>query len=399
MTLKQMLVEMLNRKASDLHIRVGIRPNLRVNGTLEQIATEPITIDDMDQIVTQILNEKQRERFYRKNEMDLALSVAKLGRFRINLFRQRGTGGIAIRAVNTKVPSFEELNLPPLIKDLSKERRGLVVLTGTTGSGKSTSLAAVLEEMNATAPLNILTVEDPIEYIYRDKKAIISQREVGGDTESFSSALRHAFRQDPDVILIGEVRDLETMSIALTAADTGHLVLTSLHTLNVVETITRIISFFPPHQHQQIRLLLGGTLKAIVCQRLLARSDMPGRVPALEIMVNSGAVRECIMDPTKTVDIPELMEGGNTQYGMQTFDQSIMKLHKAGMISFEEAMANASNPDDLDLRLKGITGASDRWADDSGGGDSGGSEPEGFAGLSDPTNRSKKELPGGFNKY
>jgi len=387
MTLKQMLVEMLNRKSSDLHVRVGIRPHLRVNGVLEQIATDPITIDQMDQIVSQILNEKQRERFYRKNEMDLALSVAKLGRFRINLFRQRGTAGIAIRAVNTVVPSFDELNLPPIIKDMASERRGLIIITGTTGSGKSTTLAAILEEMNSSSPLNILTVEDPIEYIYRDKKAIIAQREVGGDTDTFASALRHAFRQDPDVILIGEVRDLETMSIALTAADTGHLVLTSLHTLNVVETITRIISFFPPHQHQQIRLLLGGTLKAIVCQRLLTRHDMPGRIPALEIMVNSGAVRECIMDPTKTVDIPELMESGGTQYGMQTFDQSIMKAYKSGKISFEEAMANATNPDDLDLRVKGITGAADRWGEEEKDGSSG------------PDRSIGSENSGGFSKY
>ncbi len=395
MTLKQMLVEMLNRKASDLHIRVGIRPNLRVNGVLEQIATDPMTIEQMDQILGQILNEKQRERFNRKNEMDLALSVAKLGRFRINIFRQRGTSGIAIRAVNTKVPSFDELNLPPLIRQLSAERRGLIIVTGTTGSGKSTTLAAIIEEINANAPMNILTVEDPIEYIYRDKKAIISQREVGGDTESFASALRHAFRQDPDIILIGEVRDLETMSIALTAADTGHLVLTTLHTLNVVETITRIISFFPPHQHQQIRLLLAGTLKAVVCQRLLRRSDMPGRVPALEIMVNSGAIRDCIVDSDKTVDIPELMESGSVQYGMQTFDQAIMKLHKQGMISFEEAMANASNPDDLDLRLKGITGAAERWQDES-------NQSADSAAVSDqrrPLSDKERELPGGFSKF
>lgn len=365
MNLKQMLVEMLDRKASDLHIRVGVRPHLRVNGKLEQIATDPMTIDRMEQIVSQILNEKQRERFFRKNEMDLALSVAKLGRFRINLFRQRGTSGIAIRAVSTTVPSFKELNLPDTIQQLAKTRRGLVVITGTTGSGKSTTLAALIEQLNSTRQDNILTVEDPIEYIYRDKKSIISQREVGGDTETFASALRHAFRQDPDVILIGEVRDLETMSIALTAADTGHLVLTTLHTLNVVETVTRIISFFPPHQHQQIRLLLAGTLKAIVCQRLLARCDMPGRVPALEIMVNSGAIKECIMDQDKTIDIIELMEQGGVQYGMQTFDQGIMKLYKQGMISFEEAMENASNPDDFDLRIKGITGSSERWQDES----------------------------------
>jgi len=356
---------------------------------LEQIATNPITIEEMDQIVAQVLNEKQRERFFRKNEMDLALSVAKLGRFRINLFRQRGTAGIAIRHVNTQVPGFDQLNLPPIAKKLSNERRGLIIVTGTTGSGKSTTLASIIEEINATAPLNILTVEDPIEYIYRDKKAIISQREVGGDTESFASALRHAFRQDPDAILIGEVRDLETMSIALTAADTGHLVMTTLHTLNVVETITRIISFFPPHQHQQIRLLLAGTLKAILCQRLLSRADMPGRVPAVEIMVNQGAIKECIMDPNKAVDIPDYLESGHVQYGMQTFDQSIMKLYKQGMISFEEAMANATNPDDLDLRMKGITGAADRWAD---GDRKVETEPS-------ETKSKSTELPSGFSKF
>ena len=389
MNLKQMLVEMLNRKASDLHVRVGIRPHLRVNGILEQIATNPITIEEMDQIVSQVLNEKQRERFFRKNEMDLALSVAKLGRFRINLFRQRGTGGIAIRHVNTQVPGFDQLNLPPIAKKLASERRGLIIVTGTTGSGKSTTLASIIEEINATAPLNVLTVEDPIEYIYRDKKAIISQREVGGDTESFASALRHAFRQDPDAILIGEVRDLETMSIALTAADTGHLVMTTLHTLNVVETITRIISFFPPHQHQQIRLLLAGTLKAILCQRLLTRADMPGRVPAVEIMVNQGAIKECIMDPNKAVDIPEYLESGHVQYGMQTFDQSIMRLYKQGMISFEEAMANATNPDDLDLRMKGITGAADRW----GEADRKQEAPQ------EEHKPKSNELPSGFSKY
>ncbi len=364
MTLKQMLVDMLNRKASDLHIRVGIRPHLRVNGRLEQIATDPVTIDLMDQVVSQVLNEKQRERFNRKNEMDLALSVAKLGRFRINLFRQRGTTGIAIRAVNTSVPSFEELHLPDSVKKIALLHRGLVIITGTTGSGKSTTLATLIEEMNANRTDNILTIEDPIEYIYRDKKSIISQREVGGDTETFAAALRHAFRQDPDVILIGEVRDIETMSIALTAADTGHLVLTTLHTMNVIETITRIISFFPPHQHQQIRLLLAGTLKGIVCQRLLTRADMPGRVPALEIMFDSGAVKECIIDPDKTAGIMDLMEAGGVQYGMQTFDQSIMQLHKQGLISFEEAMAHATNPDDFDLRLRGITGSADRWKEE-----------------------------------
>ncbi len=391
MNLKQMLVEMLNRKSSDLHIRVGIRPHLRVNGRLEQIQTDPVTIDQMDQMVSQILNEKQRERFQRKNEMDLALSVAKLGRFRINLFRQRGTSGIAIRAVNTQVPSFESLMLPEVIKKLAYERRGLIVITGTTGSGKSTTLASMIEEMNANRSDNIVTVEDPIEYIYRDKKSIIAQREVGGDTETFASALRHAFRQDPDTILIGEVRDLETMSIALTAADTGHLVLTTLHTMNVVETLTRIISFFPPHQHDQIRLLLAGTLKAVVCQRLLARADGGGRVPALEIMIATAAIRDCILDPEKIHNIPELVEQGGVQYGMQTFDQSIMKLHKQGLISFEEAMNNASNPDDFDLRLKGIVSTSDRWGQDD---DSSSSEEQSSPSASNDFGSSE-----GFQKF
>lgn len=383
MNLKQMLVEMLNRKASDLHLRVGVRPHLRVNGELEQIAIEPLTIEVMEQIVNQMLNEKQRERFFRKNEMDMALSVAKLGRFRINLYRQRGTIGIAIRSVNVSVPTFEELSLPDVVRSLAETRRGLVVITGTTGSGKSTTLATMIEEINANRTANILTVEDPIEYIYRDHKSIISQREVGGDTDTFSSALRHAFRQDPDIILIGEIRDLETMSIALTAADTGHLVLTTLHTMDALETISRIISFFPPHQHQQIRLLLGGTLKAIVCQRLISRSDKSGRVPAVEVLVNTAAIRESIMDPEKWTEINELIEQGAVQYGMQTFDQSIMKLYKHGMISFEEAMINASNSDDFDLRVKGITSSSDRWDDD----------------IKSADNAKSSDLPEGFNKY
>lgn len=361
MNLKQMLTEMLKRKSSDLHLRVGIRPYLRTNGNLEEIATEPMSVEAMDTVMSQILNEEQRKKFQKRNELDLALSVAKLGRFRINIFRQRGTIGMALRAVNTKVPTFDELHLPEAIRKMANEQRGLIVITGTTGSGKSTTLAAIIEEMNNTRCDNIMTIEDPIEYIFRDKKSIIAQREVGGDTENFATALRHAFRQDPDIILIGEIRDLETMSIALTAADTGHLVMTTLHTLNTMETISRIISFFPPHQHQQIRLLLGGTLRAIVCQRLLARHDMPGRVPALEIMINTAAVRDCLINPDKFGNIPDLVEAGTSQYGMQSFDQSIMRLYQQGMISFEEAMTNASNPDDFDLRVKGIVGASDRW--------------------------------------
>jgi len=364
MTLKQLLSEMQSRKASDLHLRVGIRPHLRVNGGLVPVDGPVSTPEDLETILNQILSERQKERFARRQELDLALSVAKMGRFRINIYRQRGTVAMAIRAVNTIVPTFEDLQLPEVVRKLADLRRGLIVITGTTGSGKSTTLAAVIEHVNATRADNILTVEDPIEYIYRDKKSIITQREVGGDTESFSSALRHAFRQDPDTILIGEIRDLETMSIALTAADTGHLVLTTLHTMNAVETVSRIISFFPPHQHQQIRLVLSGTLQAIVSQRLLPRCDGPGRCPAVEVLINTAAVRECICDPEKQLGIHELIEGGGVQYGMQTFDQSIMKLYREGAIDYDTAMEYTTNPDDFDLRVKGITGASDRsWQD------------------------------------
>ena len=360
MNLKEMLAEMLRSKASDLHLRVGLKPILRIDGVLHPIETDLISLEDMDRILNQILTEEQKTRFFKRNEMDLALSVSKMGRFRINIFRQRGTIGVAIRSVNTLVPTFEELNLPLVLREIANNRRGLAIVTGTTGSGKSTTLAAMIEHINSTRAENIVTIEDPIEYVYRDKKSIISQREVGGDTESFSTALRHAFRQDPDVILIGEIRDVDTMSIALTAADTGHFVLSTLHTLNTAETINRVISFFPPHQHQHIRLMLAATLKSIICQRLLPRSDGPGRVPAVEVLVSTSSVREYIIDPMKTSLIIELVESGATQYGMQSFDQSIMKLYKAGLISYEEAVSQTTSPDDFELRVKGITGASDR---------------------------------------
>jgi twitching motility protein PilT len=360
MNLKQMLAEVLAKKASDLHLRVGVKPTIRVDGALLSLETEILTQPDMDEIMNQILTEEQKERFFKRNELDLALSISKMGRFRINFYRQRGTVGIALRTVQTLVPTFEELNLPNVCKGLANNRRGMIILTGTTGSGKSTTLASMIEHINTNRSDNILTIEDPMEYIHKDRKSIICQREVGGDTESFVTALRHALRQDPDVILVGEIRDFETMSIALTAADTGHLVLTTLHTLNAIETINRIISFFPPHQHQQIRLLLAATLKAIVCQRLLPRSDGPGRVPAVEVLVSTALVREYIIDPMKTPLIIELIESGNIQYGMQSFDQSIMHLYKDGFISYEEAMQQCSNPDDFELRVKGITGAADR---------------------------------------
>jgi twitching motility protein PilT len=360
MTLKQMLEQVLSTKASDLHLRIGVKPTLRIDGVLRPISDEAVKPQEMEEVMNQILSEEQKKRFLQRNELDLALSVSKMGRFRINFYRQRGTVGVALRAVNTTIPSFEELNLPPVLKKLANERRGLIIVTGTTGSGKSTTLAAMIDYINSTRAENILTIEDPIEYIHRNKKSMIAQREVGGDTESFVTALKHALRQDPDVILVGEIRDLETMSIALTAADTGHLVMSTLHTLNAVETVNRIISFFPPHQHQQIRLLLAATLQGVICQRLLPRSDGPGRLPAVEVLVNTALVKEYVVDPTKTPLIVELIESGAIQYGMQSFDQSIMQLYKKGLISYEEALTQATNPDDFELRIKGITGASDR---------------------------------------
>jgi twitching motility protein PilT len=364
MTFKEMIQQMLARNASDIHLRVGLRPTLRIDGRLNPADDQVLMPPDMEKILAQILTETQLQKFHQKREMDLALSISKMGRFRINLYKQRGTIGIAIRQVNTVIPTLEELNLPSVAKDIAGARHGLIIVTGTTGSGKSTTMASMIEFINGSRAENILTVEDPIEYIYRDKKSIISQREVGGDTDSFATALRHAFRQDPDIVLIGEIRDADTMGTALTAADTGHLVLTTLHTMNAVETISRIISFFPPHQHQQIRLLLAGTLKAVFCQKLLPRVDGPGRVPAVEIMVSTASIRECIVDQMRTPQIIELIESGTVQYGMQSFDQSLMKLFRSGLISYEDALAHSTNPDDFDLRCKGITSASDRgWSE------------------------------------
>ncbi|MCP4632442.1 MAG: type IV pilus twitching motility protein PilT [candidate division Zixibacteria bacterium] len=364
MKFKHMLVELIENKGSDLHLRVGVPPIIRLHGLLSPIGEERLSVEDMNAILDQILTPNQKQRFETTREMDLALSVSKLGRFRINIFRQRGTPSIALRTVNTEVPSFEELNLPNAMMDISESRRGMIVVTGTTGSGKSTTLASLIEHINSSRAENIITIEDPIEYVYRDRQSFISQREVGADTGSYTAALRAAFRQDPDVILIGEVRDMDTMNIALTAADTGHLVLTTLHTLNAVETINRMISFFPPHQHDQIRLLLSGTLESIISQRLVPRSDIPGRVPAVEILRSTASIRDAILDPEKTGTILELIEGGHVQYGMQSFDQSIMQLYRQGVISYQDALSYTTNPDDFELRIKGITGAADRgWSE------------------------------------
>jgi len=263
MNLKDLLLEMIAKQASDLHLRVGLKPMLRVDGELSSISTETLGPQEMNQVVDQILNPEQKSVFQQRNELDLALGVSKMGRFRVNFYRQRGTTGIAFRLVRSDIPSFEELNLPPILKELAERKRGLIIVTGTTGSGKSTTLASMIEHINQTRAENILTIEDPIEYVFRDKKSIVSQREVGGDTASFVSALRHAFRQDPDVVLIGELRDMETTEAALTISETGHLTFGTLHTSDCVQTINRIIDIFPSHQQTQIKTQLSFTLSAI----------------------------------------------------------------------------------------------------------------------------------------
>ncbi len=311
-----------------------------------------------------IMNDFQKEKFKTTNEVDLAYGVPGLGRFRVNVFQQRGTIGAVLRVIPFKILTVRDLLLPTALESISLEQRGLILVTGTTGSGKSTTLAAMIDHINATETNHIMTIEDPIEFLIRDKRSIVNQREVGVDTMSFSQALKSALRQDPDVILVGEMRDLETIETALTAAETGHLVMSTLHTLDATETINRIISVFPPYQQKQVRLQLASVLKAVVSQRLLPRQDGKGRVAAVEILKATARVRELVEDKDRTKEIPEAIAQGHQSYGMQTFDQSLMGLVKNGLVGYEEARRQATNPDDFALRFSGISGTSDsKWDD------------------------------------
>ncbi len=360
MNVESLLKEMVLRNASDLHLRVGGQPAFRINGELYRLQDQRITPEQMEQFILDLMDRNQKTNFDEKHELDFAIGIRNIGRFRVNAFKQRGTPALAIRAIVGTVPAFEQLGLPEVIRDLSLRKRGLRLVTGTTGSGKSTTLASMIDHINEHTSSNIVTIEDPIEFLYKDKKSIISQREVSSDTSGFTSALRSAFRQDPDVILVGEIRDQETMSIALTAADTGHLVLSTLHTMNAIETVNRIISFFPPHQHQQVRLMLSSTLVSIITLRLLARKDGRGRVPACEILVNNATIRELLTQPENTHMIDASIREGYTQYGSQSFDQSILRLYQDDLISYETALRAASNPDDFELKVRGVEGTSDR---------------------------------------
>src|SRR5574342_466016 len=365
MELPDLLKVAVERKASDLHIKVGSPPVLRIDDKLVPLMEMPrLGQDAVVTMAASVMNAKQRDRFKERCEIDLAYSVPGLGRFRANVFQQRGTVGLVMRVIPIKIQSISELNLPPILEKIALEPRGLVLVTGTTGSGKSSTLAAMIDFVNAGRSGHIITIEDPIEFLHRDKKCLVNQREVGVDTPSFSEALRSALRQDPDIILVGEMRDYETISTAILAAETGHLVMSTLHTLDATETINRIISVFPPYQQKQIRIQLSSVLKAVISQRLVPRADGKGRVPAVEVLINTARVKEYIEDKDRTRKIREAIAQGFVSYGMQTFDQSLMALLKENLITLDEAMRQASNPDDFALRVRGISSTSDATWDD-----------------------------------
>src|SRR3990172_1697721 len=342
--INELLKKAVQVGASDLHVKAGSVPIIRLHGELTTLSGEKrLTSEDTANIASTIMNEAQQEAFKKKNEIDISHSIPGFGRFRCNIFVQRGTIGMVLRVIPTKIPDIEQLYLPPVLKKIALEPRGLILVTGTTGSGKTTTLAYMIEFINLNRTNNIITIEDPIEFLFRDKSSIISQREIGSDTESFSKALRSALRQDPDVILVGEMRDFETIQTALVAAETGH----------------RIIAVFPPYQHKQIRMQLASILRAIISMRLVPRADGNGRVPAVEVLIGTSTIKDCVEDPDKTKLIPDFIAQGYTQYGMQTFDQSLFDLYKNGLITYEDALQRATKPDDFVLKIKGIRSTSE----------------------------------------
>ena len=364
-TIDTLLRTACENKASDLHLKVGNFPYIRVDGELQPLTQYPrISPEDMLDFAFSIMTDRQKEKFKENTELDLPYGVPGLARFRVNVFQQRGNVGMVLRVIPTKIQTFQELSLPRVLEKICEETRGLVLVAGTTSCGKSTTLAAMVDRINSTRTDHIITIEDPIEFLHRDQKGFVSQREVDVDTPSFASALRAALRQDPDVILVGEMRDLETIQTALQAAETGHLVLSTLHTTDATETVQRIITVFQPTEQKQIRLQLASTLKDVICQRLVRKSDGIGRVPAVEVLVATEYIRDCIVNPEKTRLITEALAAGGSQYGMQTFDQSLYDLHSQGLITLEEALTNSSNPDEFKLRIAGIRTMADATRDE-----------------------------------
>jgi twitching motility protein PilT len=357
---KQTIAQMVQKNASDLLLKVGRPPTVRLNGELHSLEMPPVKPEDLKLLAEQIMTPRQVKEFSEKKEADFAIGVPGVGRFRTNIYQQRGTLAFAFRAIPYEVKTVRELHLPAILEEIALRPRGLVLITGITGSGKSTALASMINHVNQNRRVNVITIEDPIEFLHRDVHSNISQREVGNDTLSFGSALRHVLRQDPDVILVGEIRDVETLDTALKAADTGHLVFSTLHTTDATQTISRILSFYPPHQHHEVRMLLSTALQAIVSLRLVPRADGRGRVPAAEVLVNTATVADNIRDIEKALHIPDLIAGGAVSYGMQTFDQSLMTWYKEGAISYESALFYSTNPNEFALRVSGVDSASDR---------------------------------------
>lgn len=343
--------------ASDVHLKVGLPPIYRIKGDLRTVRdVPPITVEAIHAFTEKALTTRQRKDYEQYHEVDLAYSTAEGVRFRVNLFTQRGNPGLVLRLIPPEVPPFESLGLPDVVLKLAEEPRGLVLVTGVTGSGKSTTLAAMLDHVNKTSACHIVTIEDPIEFTFTDKRSVVNQRELGLDTTSFTRALRAALRQDPDVVLVGEMRDVETIEIALLAAETGHLVLSTLHTTDAVETVNRIIAVFNPHQQTQIRLQLASALRGVVSQRLLPQADKKRMVPAVEVLVNTARVRELIEDAQRTVEIRQAIAEGKHPYGMISFDQSLTELVQRRIVTYETAVAHATNPDDFALYFRGVSG-------------------------------------------
>jgi twitching motility protein PilT len=337
---------------SDLHVKVGSAPRVRVDGRLRKLQVPDLRPNDTEHMVAEVLPEDLVEEFRRTHEADFAFSVSGVGRFRVNAFQARGTFGLVFRRVSIGAQSLAELGLPEVVGELALEPRGLVLVTGPTGSGKTTTLASMVDLINSYREVNIVTIEDPIEILHHDKKAIISQREVRQDTADFTVALRAAMRQDPDVILVGEMRDVETVRAALSAAETGHLVLSTLHTIDAAESVNRIVDFFPPHEQKQIRIALAQALRGIVSQRLVRKADGSGRRPAIEVLVNTGRTAEAILDPSTAPPLLDLIREGE-YYKMQTFDQHLFQLIRDDVVTYEEACSVATNPQDLTVELRG----------------------------------------------
>jgi twitching motility protein PilT len=356
---KAILQEMVRQNASDLHLKVGRPPTLRVQGLLTSLQHAAMRPEDLKSLAEQVMSPRQVKEFAEHKEADFAIGVPGIGRFRVNVYQQRGTIAYALRSIPYQANTVDELNLPKIVEDVALRARGLILVTGITGSGKSTALAAMIQHINERRHANIITIEDPIEFLHRDINCHINQREVGTDTGSFAQALRRVLRQDPDVILLGEIRDLDTLDTALKAADTGHLVFSTLHTTDATQTINRVLSFYPPHQQAEVRFSLSSALTAVISLRLVPRRDKPGRVPACEVLINTAAVRDNIRDMTKSLNIPELIKEGTVQYGMQSFDQSIMSWYTKRVISYENALFYASNPSEFALRVQGVAGSSD----------------------------------------